>query len=262
LRGRLSAALRRRRRALVGGASVVTALGAWQAVGSQGLISAELISYPSQVVSAFVSLVESGELGRHALVSLQEFLYGFVPAVTVGVLLGLAMGQSRRLRYLLDPLVMGLHSAPRIALIPLLVVWLGVGMASKVAAVFLGAIFPILVNTLAGIQQIDPLWVRATRSFGASRIQIMSKVLVPGALPAVMAGVRLGLGRGIIGVVVGEMYVSVAGVGQLIQAYGNAGRTAELMALVTAIAGFGLVCATALRWAEERVGPWRRDLEA
>jgi ABC-type nitrate/sulfonate/bicarbonate transport system permease component len=142
------------------------------------------------------------------------------------------------------------------------VVWLGVGMASKVAAVFLGAIFPILVNTLAGIQQIDPLWVRATGSFGASRIQIMSKVLVPGALPAVMAGVRLGLGRGIIGVVVGEMYVSVAGVGQLIQAYGNAGRTAELMALVTAIAGFGLVCATALRWAEERVGPWRRDLEA
>jgi sulfonate transport system permease protein len=234
----------------------------WQLVGARNLISADLISYPTQVVSTAAQMAASGELGSNALVSLQEFLYGFVPAVALGIALGLAMGQFRRVRYLLDPLIMAFYTAPRIALIPVLVIWFGVGIESKVAVVFLGAIFPVIVNTMAGVQQIDPLWVRAVRSFGASEWQVVTKVVLPGALPAVMAGVRLGLGRAIIGVVVGEMYVAVAGVGRLVQVYSGAGRAAELIVLVVLIAAFGFACITGLRLIEERIAPWRRELES
>jgi len=258
---RLSLALQRHRRGVLGTASVAAFLVAWQVVGSRDATTADLISYPTQVVATGAQMTASGELGRNALVSLQEFVYGFVPAVVLGIALGLAMGRFRRVRYLLDPLVMAFYTAPRIALIPLLVIWFGVGMESKVAVVFLGAIFPVMVNTLAGVEQIDPLWVRAVRSFGAGEWQVVTKVVLPGAVPAVMAGVRLGLGRAIIGVIVGEMYVAVAGVGRLVQVYSGAGRAAELVVLVVIIAAFGFACITGLRLLEERIAPWRRELE-
>jgi NitT/TauT family transport system permease protein len=259
--GRLSLALRHHRRGLIGTASVIAFLVAWQIVGAQNLISADLISYPTQVLAVGASMVASGELTSNGLVSLQEFVYGFAPAIVVGIAIGLAMARFRRVRYLLDPLVMAFYTAPRIALIPVLVIWFGVGMESKVAVVFLGGIFPVLVNTMAGVQQVDPLWVRAVRSFGANEWQVVTKVVLPGALPAVMAGVRLGLGRAIIGVIVGEMYVAVAGVGRLVQVYSGAGRAAELIVLVTVIAAFGFLCIAGIRWLEERMAPWRRELE-
>jgi ABC-type nitrate/sulfonate/bicarbonate transport system permease component len=258
---RLSLALRHHRRALLGTTSVAVFLIVWQIVGSASATTADLISYPTQVVTTAAAMTASGELGSNALVSLQEFLYGFLPAIVVGIALGLAMGRYRRVRYLLDPLIMAFYTAPRIALIPLLVIWFGVGIESKVAVVFLGAIFPVIVNTMAGVDQVDPLWVRAVRSFGASDWQVLTKVMLPGALPAVMAGIRLGLGRAIIGVVVGEMYVAVAGVGRLVQVYSGAGRAAELVVLVVLIAAFGFACISALRLIEERIAPWRRELE-
>ncbi len=258
---RLPRLLRRQRRTLIGAASVAAFLLVWQLVGSRNIVSDELISYPTQALTVGAAMAASGELGWNALVSLQEFVYGFVPAVVVGIGLGLAMGRFRRVRYLFDPLVMALYTAPRIALIPVLVIWFGIGMESKIAVVFLGGVFPVLVNTMAGVQQVDPLWVRAVRSFGASEWQVMRLVVLPGALPAVMAGIRLGLGRAIIGVIVGEMYVAVAGVGRLVQVYSSAGRAAELVVLVGVIAAFGFLCITALRWLEERMAPWRRELE-
>jgi ABC-type nitrate/sulfonate/bicarbonate transport system permease component len=258
---RLPLAIRRHRRGLLGTVSVVAFLLLWELVGSRNIISADMISYPTQALAVGIGMAASGELGRNALVSLQEFVYGFVPAIVVGIALGVAMGRFRRLRYLLDPLTMAFYTAPRIALIPVLVIWFGVGMESKVAVVFLGGVFPVLVNTMAGVQQVDPLWVRAVRSFGASELQVVTKVVLPGALPAVMAGVRLGLGRAIIGVIVGEMYVAVAGVGRLIQVYSGAARAAELVVLVTIIAVFGFLCIAGLRLIEERLAPWRRELE-
>ncbi len=252
---RASGALRRRRRALIGGSSVAAVLVAWQAAGSRTLMGPEIISYPSQVLSVGASLLASGEMTRHLLVSLGEFASGFPPAVLVGITLGLMMGHFRRLRHLLDPLTMALYTTPRIALIPLLVLWFGVGMASKVAVVFLGGVFPVLVNTIVGVQQVDPVWVRAARAFGASRFQVMITVTLPGSLPAVMAGIRLGIGRAVTGVIVGEMYVSLAGVGHLIQLYGNAGRVAELVFLVAMLAAFGVLCVAAVRRCENWIGP-------
>jgi len=252
----------RGRRLLIGGGSVLLVVAGWQVAGSSNLVSADLISSPSEVLRVGVSMAASGELTEHVLVSLTEFGVGFPAAVAVGVLAGLLMGHCRLVRHLLDPTIMALYSTPRIALIPILVLWFGVGVASKMAVVFLAGLFPVLVNTMTGVRHVDPIWAQAVRSFGASRLQVLVVVTLPAAFPTVLAGIRLGLGRAVTGVIVGEMYVSIAGVGQLIQAYGNAGRTAELMVLVAGIAVFGLVCITGLYRLEDRFRLWPGGHEA
>lgn len=259
--GRAEGLARRHRRVVIGTLAVGAGLLTWRAAASRGGLVRDLIASPETVARAAAALAVSGELGRHGWVSLQELALGFALAAAAGVGLGVALGSSRPLRGLLDPVVMAFHVTPRVALLPILVLWLGVGMASKVAAVFLGALFPIVVNTQAGVQQVDALWVRATRAFGARPAQVVVKVVLPATLPAVMTGLRLGLGRGVVGVIVAEMYVSLAGVGQLLQLYGNAGRTAELIALATLVALCGSAGVAGLRRLETRLSPWRRDLE-
>ncbi|MDE3101772.1 MAG: ABC transporter permease [Chloroflexota bacterium] len=246
---------------LIGAASVAAFVIAWQAAASTGLLRADLVSSPVGVISATARLIASGELGRNAVVTIEEFVLGFVPSVAVGLVLGIVMGLQRRLRYLLDPLLMALYAAPLVALIPILVIWFGVGEGSKVAVVFLSALFPVLVNAMAGVEQVEAAWMRAVRAFGGSELDVVRKAILPGALPAFMAGIRLGLGRGIIGVIVGEIYVSVRGIGSLMNDYSGAGRTAELIALVwvTALCGFAGVAA--MRWWEERVSAARPALE-
>ena len=251
----------RHRRALVGAATVIVALLTWQILGGRAGSVADLVASPTAVARATMALAASGELIHHGWVSLQELAAGFALAAVVGVALGVALGRSRLLRGLLDPVVMAFNVTPRFALLPLLVVWLGVGVASKVAVVFLGALFPIIVNTQAGAQHVDPLWVRATRALGARPLQVAVKVVLPATLPAVMTGLRLGLGRAVVGVIVAEMYVSLAGVGQLLMLYGNAGRTAELIALATLVALCGSLGVAGLRRLETRLSPWRRDLQ-
>ena len=240
--------------------SVAVALLLWQAVAamSDPIFGAT----PLAVLRAGYALLASGELAPHALASAQALFLGFALAILVGLPLGMIMGRLPWLRHLLDPVVMAGHATPRIALLPVLVLWLGIGVASKVAAAFLGAVFPVLVNTLAGVRQIDSLWERAVRAFGGGRLAVIVKVVLPGALPAVMGGVRLGFGRALIGVLVGEMYVSVAGIGQLLVTYGHAGRAAEVLALTGLVGVTSLAVVYACRVAERRLGPWREDLEA
>jgi NitT/TauT family transport system permease protein len=231
-------------------------------VSARGLIRPQLIASPTQVAGATAAMLVSGELPRHVAISLQEFALGFAPAVGVGVLLGVLLGRSRRLRWLLDPPIMALYSTPRITLIPMLVIWFGIGMESKVVVVFLGAVFPILVNTQAGVRHVDPVWVRAARSLGAGPWAVLVKVLLPGALGPIITGIRLGVGRGLISVIVGEMYVSTGGVGQAIQAYGNAGRAAEVISLAVLVALFGYASVTGLGHLERRLTPWRQLQDA
>jgi ABC-type nitrate/sulfonate/bicarbonate transport system permease component len=259
--GRIRKLLRRHQGVVTGAAALSLALLAWHVTASRSGLIRDQVASPDTVARAAAALMTSGELARHGWVSLQELAIGFALAMACGVGVGLALGCSRVLSGLLDPLVMALHATPRVALLPMLVVALGVGMASKVAAVFLGAIFPIIVNTQAGVRHVDALWVRATRAFGARPVQVVAKVLLPATLPAVMTGLRLGFGRGVVTLIVAEMYVSLAGVGQLLQIYGNAGRTAELIALATLVALAGSAGVASLRWMETQLSPWRRDLD-
>jgi NitT/TauT family transport system permease protein len=194
-------------------------------------------------------------------VSLSEFVQGFIPAAIAGIAAGVVLALVRRLGYLLDPLLTAIYTAPTIAFIPIFVVWFGVGTFSKVVIVFISAIFPIMINTRVGVSEIAEPWLRAVRSFGAGQLQVVTKAILPGSMPAIMAGIRLGLGRAIVGLIAAEMYVSITGIGRMIQVYGSAARASEIIVLVVVIAVFGYVCVALLRSVENRMGTWRSDLE-
>jgi ABC-type nitrate/sulfonate/bicarbonate transport system permease component len=249
------------RRTVVGTTSVVLFLILWQVVGRREIVRSDLISYPTEVVHTFVHLAATGELGANALVTLAEFVQGFVPAVVAGVGAGILLALIRPLRELLDPLFVAMYQAPTIAFIPILVVWFGVGDKSKIVIVFISAIFPVIINTRTGVAQVAEPWLRAVRAFGATRWQVVTKAILPGSLAPIMAGIRLGLGRAIVGLIAAEMYVSLAGLGRMIQIYSSAARASEIIVLVTLIAAFGFGCVTVFRNFENRLGTWQADLE-
>jgi ABC-type nitrate/sulfonate/bicarbonate transport system permease component len=239
--------------------SVICFLLLWEAVGALNILPPEYISQPSRVVAAGLELVSEGDFFHDVYVSLTEIVIGFLFAAVAGWSVGVLMGRSRIISGLFDPLIMALYATPRVALIPLFVVWFGVGIESKIFVVFAGALFPILVNTLTGIRQVDPVLLRASRSFGASEWQTVTKVLLPGALPAMVTGLRLGWGRGILGMVIGEMYTSMAGLGHLISSAGDAMRTDQLFFLIIVVASIGYVTSAAFQQLEYKVSPWRRE---
>jgi NitT/TauT family transport system permease protein len=242
-----------RSRALVSAASVALFLAAWEVAPRLGLADAFYTSQPSRVAHACLDVVRDGTLGRDAYVSLSEFAGGISLALAVGVPLGLMLGAFPVLRDLLDPPVMAIYATPQLALLPIFVLWLGIGMASKIAVVFLGAVIPIVVNSMAGVRQVDRTLVVAARSFCATRRDVFVKVILPASLPAIMVGIRLGLSRAVLGVVVAEMYVSQEGVGNQIMRLGSAFRVDRLLVYVLIVSVFGLAATTAARKLEERV---------
>jgi len=243
-------------RAVVGLTAVVLFLIGWQIVGAGEIIRSDLISYPSEVAETLMRMTASGELGGNALVSLQEFIQGFVPAIAIGIAAGTAFALSTRLHYLFDPLIVALNTSPIIAFVPIVVVWFGVGTQSKAIMVFLAAVIPIVINTMTGITQVHESWIRACRAFGASKSQVILKAILPGALPSVMVGVRLAVGRAVVGLIAAEMYVSVRGIGRLIQVYSTSERAAEIFVLVAVVASFGFLLVTLLRRIEGAIAPW------
>jgi sulfonate transport system permease protein len=249
------------RRLLVGTLSVAVFLAVWQFVGQREIVRSDLISYPTEVLATFVRLISTGELGSNAAITLQEFVEGFIPSIVFGVVCGVLLALIRPLRELLDPLLTAMYTAPVIAFIPILVVWFGVGTYSKVVIVFISAIFPIMINTRVGVSEIAEPWLRAVKSFGADQLQVVTKAILPGSMPAIMAGIRLGLGRAIVGLIAGEMYVSLGGIGRMIQVYSSAARSSEIIVLVVVIAVFGYACVALLRSVENRMGTWQSNLE-
>jgi ABC-type nitrate/sulfonate/bicarbonate transport system permease component len=237
--------------------SVSSILVAWAVLPAIGVLDAKYTSQPHKVVAAGIDLVRDGGFHTHVWLSLQEFAIGFALAAVLGVAVGLLMGYSRTLRELLDPLMMALHAAPRLALLPIIIVWLGIGMSSKIAVVFIGAVIPIVVNAMAGIAECDPKLLQVARSLGARRRDVILQVLLPFSVPSIMTGLRLGLGRGLLGVIVGEMYVSTAGLGYLIRLYGGSFRTDRLIFLVVLVAMFGYACTSLLQRAQRSLSGWK-----
>jgi len=252
----IALARRRSARAVVGSTAVALFLIAWQIAGANEIIRSDLISYPSEVAATFIQMTASGELGSNLAVSLQEFIQGFLPAIAVGIAAGTAFALTTRLHYLFEPLIVALNTSPIIAFVPIVVVWFGVGTQSKAIMVFLAAVIPIVINTMTGITQIHESWIRACRAFGASQSQVIVKAMLPGALPSVMVGVRLAVGRAIVGLIAAEMYVSVRGIGRLIQVYSTSERAAEIFVLVAVVATFGFLLVTLLRRLETLIAPW------
>lgn len=240
-------------RTLVSTTAVVAFLAVWELAPRTRVVDATFTSQPSRVIAAGLDIVKSSGFLNDVSVSLAEFAIGFGLAIAIGVPLGLILGRFPVLRYLLDPPIMAIYATPHLALLPIIVVWLGIGMQSKVAVAFVGGVIPILVNTVAGVRGVERSWIVAARSFCAGGWDVFAKVILPASLPSVILGIRLGLSRAVLGVVVGEMYQSQAGLGNKVMRYGSEFRTDYLLFYVLLISVFGLTATTAVRTLEEKL---------
>jgi sulfonate transport system permease protein len=240
-------------RLLISTFSVMAFLAVWEIAPRLGIVDATYTSQPSRVITAGLEIARTGAFLHDVSVSLSEFAIGFALAIGVGVPLGLMLGRFPVLRYLLDPPIMAIYATPHLALLPIIVVWLGIGMQSKIAVAFVGGVIPILVNSMAGVRGVERSWVVAARSFCARERDVFVKVILPASLPGVILGIRLGLSRAVLGVVVAEMYQSQAGVGNEIMRYGSEFRTDQLLFNVFLVSLFGLAATSAVRALEEKL---------
>lgn len=247
------------RRALRGGGTLVLLAAVWELGAAIGWLDPFFTSRPSAILSTLAHQVRSGELALNLAVSLGEFIVGFGLAVAVGILLGLVAGWYRTLEYALDPFVWFLYSAPLVAFYPLFVIWLGLGPGTVSAISFLLAFPPIMTNTLAGTKHVDESLVRAARSFGAGGRDLFFKVALPASIPMLMAGLRLGIGRALTGVVIAELFGATAGLGYSISYYGSLLRTTEMMASLVVIVALGVLFNQVLGTLERKFDSWRVD---
>ncbi len=238
-------------------ASLVVVASIWEIAARSGrwpLILAPI----SDIWARFLQLAGSGELVKDIAVSLNEFMVGFALAAVVGILLGIVIASSQTARDFIDPWVSAVYATPTVALAPLFIFVFGIDAASKMAVVFLLAVFPIIINTATGITSTDQIFIEAARSFSANRVQIFSKVLIPSALPFIVAGLRLGIGRGLVGVVIGEFIGARAGLGYLIFKSSQAFQIDAMWVGVFLLAGTGVVAVSVLARVERRMAPWRQ----
>ena len=251
---------RRHEHKLLGVVAVVIFLLLWQWAGTSGLVSPLFTSAPSRIVRAFIISAGTGELGKDVIVSGEEFIYGFALAILIGIPAGILLGWYRRLDAVFDPFVNAFNATPRVALLPLLIIWLGIGINSKIAIVFLGAVVAVLISTLSGIRNLDASLIRVARSYGASDLQLLRTVALPGAVPFIVSGIRLALGHALVGVVIGELYGSTAGVGYLIALSSNNFQTDRVFVGVGIVAAAGIFFTAILRRIEAHFQSWRPEL--
>ena len=213
----------------------------------------------SDIAVRTVELWSTGELQNHIYVSFIEFAGGFALAVALGILLGVVLAEFPLIRGLVDPWVSMLYATPIIALGPLFILWLGIGVISKSSIVFLVAVFPILINTVSGLTTTDKVFIEVAESFGANAWQIYVKVRMPAALPFIIAGLRLGVARALVGVVVAELFGARAGLGFLILNSAQSFDTADVFVGVIILAIAGVLSVELLKWLEFKLAPWRHQ---
>ncbi len=216
-----------------------------------------LIPSPIATARAAITMFSDARIYRAIGESLSVYFSGYIAAIVVGIPVGLLMGGFRVLGRTLEVYVNALTATPRVAFIPLIIVLLGLGFEAKVAIIFLGAVMPILINTYAGVLNADGELVEMARSTGARRSQVFRRILLPGALPFIVVGLRLGATIGLINTVVAELYTAVRGLGGLLAIYGNTFQMAPYFVVVFVLATIGTLVTQVLRVIEVRIERWR-----
>ena len=237
--------------------SIVGMLALWQFTAIY-LVSNQLFFVPlSAVLARARELWSTGELQTHIWVSAVEFAAGFALASIVGITVGVLMAGSKIVRDLFDPWMSMLYATPVIALGPLFILWLGIGISSKIAIIFLTAVFPIVISTQVGLSTTDRGLIEVARAFGAGMSQIYRKVRIPSALPFIIGGLRISVARALVGMVVAELFGARAGLGFLIFNATSSFDTAGLFVAVIILAVSGVILVELLKWIERRLAPWR-----
>jgi len=230
--------------------SIVVVIALWEIFGRQ--VNPLFLSYPSAIGRAFLQIVVTGEFQRSALGSLHVFAVGLSAALVLGIAIGLLMGRYRLAEYLLDPYVYAFDATPRVALIPLLLLWFGLGNSSKIAIVFLSGLFPVLMNTFSGVRTVSAQLVEVGRAYGAGEGQLFTKVILPASLPFIMAGIRLAVGRALIGIITAEMFTAVTGMGALLVRYSSALATDKFFVPVILLALLGVLLSNIVEKLQKR----------
>jgi NitT/TauT family transport system permease protein len=229
----------------------------WELVGP--LVNPILFSHPSKIAIAFYELTfVTGELPYYAMESLQILFYGLGFAILIGVPLAVVMARFQRVDWALDLPINALYATPMVALVPLLVLWFGIYMQAKVIVVFLFAVFPILINTYQAVRECDKNMLEVARSFRSTEWQMWKDVLLPFAVPYIAAGIRLAIGRGLVGMVIAEFYTTISGLGFMISRYANVFETDKTFVPIILLMFLGVTLTTLLKRVERRIAPWSR----
>jgi NitT/TauT family transport system permease protein len=257
-RAKAIAIVRRRRRTMVNIAirlvSLITALTLWQIFGAK--IDQTLFTTPIAVAKAAVDMIGSGELWNYLAPSLLVLLIGLSLAAVVGALIGVLLARFWILDLALGVYITFLYSIPSVALVPLIVLWAGFDLTAKVIILFLFAFFPMTINTYQGVKNVDPKLLEVGRSFRCSERQLWTNIILPGALPFIITGLRLAIGRGLIGMVLADLYTAISGIGYLIVRTAATYQVDKMFVPIVTLGILGITLTALLRVLERRVAPW------
>jgi NitT/TauT family transport system permease protein len=240
-------------------ASVAVGLVAWELYAPR--VNPILLRAPSAVARAFLELWRDGSLARALGQSLHNLVIGFAIAWAVGLAIGILSARSWLVLHATNPWVNALYSTPSVALVPFLSLWFGIGTTAKIAAIAIFSVFPILINTQEGVRRVDPGLLEVARSFSSSERRLWLDILLPSALPYILAGTRLAIGRALVGMIVAEFLTSFGGgLGSLIIIYQNVFRVDRMLVPVIVVAALGVALIGAVQVLERWLAPWaRRD---
>ena len=239
--------------------SLIVVLGVWEYVGRQ--VNPVLFTYPTAVAAAGSRMITTGELWQYLSQSLIVLAAGLALAAVFGIALGLVMARFWVIDIALDTYITALYSIPSVALVPVLVLWIGFETSAKIVVVFLFTFFPIVINTYQGVRNVDARLIEVGRAFRCSERQLWTNIVLPAALPFIVAGLRLAIGRGLIGMVLADLYTAITGIGYLIQRYASIYRTDAMFVPVVTLGVLGISLTGLLRFVERRVAPWTQQPE-
>lgn len=239
---------------IVGWIAVLVGLGAWEIYGR--MLRSPIFTHPSAIARAFLDTVIKGELWFYLRSSLVVLTLGLALAIVIGIPLGILMARRALVEHAVDPYVNALYATPLVAVIPLIVLWLGFETKAKVVLVFLFCVFPILINTYQGVKSTDARLIEVARAFCSTEPALWRNVILPSAVPFIIAGVRLAIGRGLVGMVVAEFYTTITGLGYMIVQYANTFKMDRLFVPIVVLMAMGVGLTGLLRVLEQRVAPW------
>ncbi|MGB9081558.1 MAG: ABC transporter permease [Desulfuromonadaceae bacterium] len=243
----------------LGSSVIVLFLVCWELLFQFKVVNPLFISAPSRVVLAGVTIIRDGTLLQHLGVSAREFAFGYGAAIVIGFPVGIVLGWFKLARATFGPFIAAMQATPRIALMPLFIIWFGLGITSKIVIVLLSAIFPLIVNLQVAMSTIDADLVQVARSYGATRWQIFRSIALPTSLPFLITGLRLAAGRGLLGVIVAEVFGGAAGIGYMIQYAGSTFQTDKVFAGVLVVAATGITLDFTLERLGRHFDKWRGE---
>lgn len=229
----------------------------WELIARLGIVSSLFLPAPSVILTTGWDMLINGEIMSNLTASLYRIVIGYAIGSVLGIIIGLILGFFKVADAIGTPIVYSIYPIPKIALLPLFILWLGIGELSKVTIIALGVFFPVVINTFSGVKNVDPLLIKAAVTFGSNRLNVIRKVILPGALPMIFAGLKLAAGTSLLLLVSAEMIAAQEGLGSMVLHYGNLMITSKLMVGVVILSVLGLSFNKFLKWLETKLIPWK-----